>query len=116
MDGKKISATLGNIVVMDTSPSEETRGMALNIQNKGAGPQEKVVLGQVTSVSQFLLEDGRWMDTPYNVGDYVIYAFTAGAGTIWQHTEIQEGSSIGATYTYRILKWTEIIGKYNGEK
>ena len=61
MDGKKISATLGNIVVMDTSPSEETRGMALNIQNKGAGPQEKVIK-EILDKKEYILKEGIKLD------------------------------------------------------
>ena len=70
-----------------------------------------MLIGEVISTSQFLLEDGRWVDCPYKVGQYVVYAIHAGAGAIWQD-EIKNTTGMFEAYNYRMVKWTEILGIY----
>lgn len=113
MDGKKVESIGGNIVIMDTAKSTETRGTSFNPANKGAGEQEKLIIGEVMSISPFLLEDGRWMDTPFKVGEYVVYNIHAGTANVWQSEVKGEGAMMTGIHIYRIVKWTEILGKYN---
>ena len=111
MDGKKLVAHSGNLVVLDTAKSEQTRGEVLG--DHKVGLQEKILIGEVISTSPFLLESGKWMDTPYKVGDYVVYTIHAGAGQQWQHSATNEKGSCIGVYMYRVIKWTEVLCKYN---
>ena len=112
MDGKKLTAFGGNILVMDTAKSEETRGQVINANDIKAGMQEKCLIGQVMSTSDQLMEDGKWWHPPVEVGEHVVYGVHAGAGCVWQHNDTKS-SGLTEGYVYRIIKWTEVLAKYN---
>ena len=102
INSDKIQAMNGCVLIKEDIKEQVTVG---GILLPDTAESKRILTGKVLSISSFLLEDGTYKRSPFEVGDTVVYSMHAAAGGIWVDDVDKR--------TYRLAKWSEILGKLN---